>query len=685
MTNSNRVIASDSGFKKDKILPVLVLMLLMFTILAGTGENLHSQLLQLGLHSWKDYTLLRSDAPAPSCNPNVDVTHSLSELEKDFYRDDEFGLLTFDKASSHQSIVKQRDLCIEEHALAEATENSVTDTVKLFSLIETSMGSATLFSISKQKLVFLILLFSAAAYTTITRHHISFKPIKTQRDYFVATTAQLMSHGVFAISTWFYKASLEDSGVAIQNPELVYLLIMGFAALSIISLYQLLFPPENLRPKGNPLQAFLSIPIYSIFGLIAANYFFVIEGHFAGIAIFFGKSFSIASIFVTMALYIWCGMLLRQTRLAKRVFEVFKPWGLPPEILAVVAVIMMGLPTAYSGASGIILLAVGAVIYEELRRVGARRQLALATTAMTGGAGVVLSPCILIVMISMLNKEVVTDELFYWGKLVFGLTIFVFVVFALITNRGKFHVESPKNALKPTLNALSRLIPYVGISLGVGVIYAFALNAYLDQFSAPIILPVILFAFLAYEKIVDVRHNDERAMQKVGNALTESVSQASTHIGAILIFGCCSLPLAGVVERSSSMMDIPEAFSSVWVAMCFFVVAMILIGMFIDAIGAVALISGSFAAIAYNSGIHPIHFWMVALVAVELGYLSPPVAMNHLLTRQVVGESEVEKAALEGDSFWYRHEKILLPIVVMGTTLVIVAFGPLIVGYDALF
>ncbi|OUS28759.1 hypothetical protein A9Q99_11205 [Gammaproteobacteria bacterium 45_16_T64] len=133
------------------------------------------------------------------------------------------------------------------------------------------------------------------------------------------------------------------------------------------------------------------------------------------------------------------------------------------------------------------------------------------------------------------------------------------------------------------------------------------------------------------------------------------------------------------------MMDIPDAFSSVWVAMSFFVVAMILIGMFIDAIGAVALISGSFAAIAYNSGIHPIHFWMVALVAVELGYLSPPVAMNHLLTRQVVGESEVEKASLEGDSFWYRHEKILLPIAVMGTTLVIVAFGPLIVGYEAPF
>ena len=39
---------------------------------------------------------------------------------------------------------------------------------------------------------------------------------------------------------------------------------------------------------------------------------------------------------------------------------------------------------------------------------------------------------------------------------------------------------------------------------------------------------------------------------------------------------------------------------------------------------------------------------MVTLVAFELGYLSPPVARNHLLTRQVVGEAEVLAAQQEG-------------------------------------
>lgn len=100
-----------------------------------------------------------------------------------------------------------------------------------------------------------------------------------------------------------------------------------------------------------------------------------------------------------------------------------------------------------------------------------------------------------------------------------------------------------------------------------------------------------------------------------------------------------------------------------------------------DAFAAIFMISGSLAPIAYRNGIDPTHFWMTVLVALELGYLSPPVALNHLLVRQVVGEKEVALAALEGDSFWYRHEKILLPLVVMGTSVLIVAYGPLIFDY----
>ena len=87
---------------------------------------------------------------------------------------------------------------------------------------------------------------------------------------------------------------------------------------------------------------------------------------------------------------------------------------------------------------------------------------------------------------------------------------------------------------------------------------------------------------------------------------------------------------------------------------------------------------------ADNNGIHPVHFWMIVLTAFELGYLSPPVALNQLLTRQVVGEKEMEDADEEvrNESFYYRYERWILPLLVMVPALLIVVYGGAFVDWD---
>ena len=99
--------------------------------------------------------------------------------------------------------------------------------------------------------------------------------------------------------------------------------------------------------------------------------------------------------------------------------------------------------------------------------------------------------------------------------------------------------------------------------------------------------------------------------------------------------------------------------------------------MVMDPYGAVILVSATIAQIAYQNNINPIHFWVTVMVAFELGYLTPPVALNHLLTRQVVGGTEVDLADSEGKDFWAQNERIISPVIVMGLSLLIVAFVPL--------
>lgn len=120
---------------------------------------------------------------------------------------------------------------------------------------------------------------------------------------------------------------------------------------------------------------------------------------------------------------------------------------------------------------------------------------------------------------------------------------------------------------------------------------------------------------------------------------------------------------------------VPKDLGSPALAMGILVVLMILIGMAMDGLGAVILVSVTMAPLAYANGIDPIHFWMMALVAFELGYLHPPVGLNILLARQVVGpDAHVENFPVQG--FFRTWEHMIVPCLVMAAALVIVAFGP---------
>ena len=300
---------------------------------------------------------------------------------------------------------------------------------------------------------------------------------------------------------------------------------------------------------------------------------------------------------------------------------------------------------------------------------------------MTGSSGVVLRPSLLVVGIAILNKEVLSDELFFWGSRVFMLTLVVFCFFVLLTKQNTLKLPSFSESFRPSLRQAKALIPYAAILFTFMAIFAFFLNAYLDEFSAPILLPIILIGIVLYEHKTKKGNHSESITAKntLSSTFDTSVRHSAVQIGALLMLMACSFTVGGIIERSGGSLSFPEGFDSTILAMLAIVGFLIFIGMIMDPFGALILVSGIVAPVAYQQGIDPVHFWMTCLVAFELGYLTPPVSLNHLLTKQVVGSEEVELALQEGHNFYYRHERILLPLLVMSTTLIIVAFGPLVI------
>lgn len=686
-------------------------LILVFVVVLNTSSALHSQLLLLGEGIWTGYFELRIDSPEPSCNRYMDVDTELQRLiaQAENAEVDEWDLLAPEPVNENvlrQSLESSQQQCAVRYAKYEDSHSRVTPGVKVFRSIELGVASFGEFGIVAQRILLALLVLICGLTALFRRHHIALRPMQTVMDHRVAAGAQVVANTLLFYSLYSFKEVAFSSGIEVstQHAILHNLWVIGFAALLSLSLYQFVFIPKNAKPGGNIFKAGLSVPLYAQMCMIAGTYF-ILAGHSAGIGIYLNQMMELSQLFLNVGLYVWIGMLLKRTEFIEKVFNVFRPFKLTPEVLSVVVVALAAIPTAYTGASGIFVIAVGGLIYNELRRAGARRQLALASTAMSGSLGVVLRPCLLVVIVAALNNEVTTDQLFGWGSKVFLLTIALFAGMALLTSQSKHRLDIPESVFPEFLKGLKPLIPYVLIIVVTLFAYAYLLDAYLDEFSAPFILPVLLLAVLVYERLaqekgilkrenLNIDYVEERIehslddLRKGNDSLEKTIREATTettgHIGALLMLMGLSVSLGGVIERAELMSYFPQMFDSVWVAMIALMLVLVVIGMIMDPYGAVILVSATIAGIAYKSGINPVHFWMVTLVAFELGYLSPPVALNHLLTRQVVGEEEFRLAAEEtkGQIFWYRHERILLPLVTMAIALVLVAFVPLMIGYS---
>ncbi|MTT53867.1 TRAP transporter large permease subunit [Alcanivorax sp. VBW004] len=741
-------------------LPTLLLLLL--TIFLASGQVIHSQLLSIGENTWDNYFQLRSAGALnePTCNADADLDRELERAiaeKKQKMADDPlagfFGT-EIDEKALRQSLESAQTLCREKWANYQMVQEKVTPGVIAFRTLEGGVAQVVSILGDYKRLILCLLLLICAATATLTRHHIALRPARTRKDHLVSTLGQLTANVLLLASALIYRSeeikAMAD-GVQVNHFYLHQVWIGGFAILSAASLWQLFSPPKDLEEGGSWGKALLTIPLYA-YMCLSASIQFMSQGYLHGTSVYLGMMMEFSTMFLSLGLYIWVGMMLRQTKMVHLVFDVLRPWRMSPELMCFVILAVTAIPTAYTGASGIFIIAAGATVYHELVRAGARKQLALAGAAMSGSMGVVLRPCLLVVIIAALNNSVTTDELFTSGIKVFGLSLLLFFIYSQFARTEPARIAPFSQAFPASLKRLVPLLPYVIVIGTVVVVFRDILGAQLNENYAPIILPMIMLAVLIYEKfsrhflhlcaavlalllihssydawlvsnaldagnipsgtsanqlsdtltglfwrnlilgisllihylfkpsgeVSELPAKEEGVGTNLESSLRFSTNETTGHIGALLMLMALTVSMGGLLERSGIMEALPETFPSIWVAMTLLVVTMVIIGMIMDPFGAVILVNATIAQVAFDNGIAPLHFWMISLVAFELGYLSPPVALNHLLTRQVVGDDEVESAKVINGSFYRRYEKYLLPIAVMLTALLLVAFVPLL-------
>ncbi len=670
-------------------IPMLVILVL--TLLASVGETLHSRLLEIGGETWPEYFNLRiiDHVAAPTCDPamNLDravdqaIQHRQQELASDPFADVFGG--TIDREAIRTSLEAQATACQAQWTNWQTLQERDSPSVRAFATLETGLSEAVVLVTGNRRILLGLMLLFCAAAATLRRQHIALRPVESQRDDRVATVTQLVANALLTHSAFLYRQqelAQAEAGMPLAHLFMHDIWVAGFGLLTLISLWQLRSPRTDLPAHSTWGRALLSVPLYSFMCLSAAMQF-AWHGFYHGIAVYLNMMAELSALFLSLGLYVWVGMLLARTHLPQKVFNLIRPWRLPPKWLGVVVLLLTALPTAYSGASGIFILAAGMTLYRELRRAGTSEQLALATTAISGSMGTMLRPCLLVVIVATLNNSVTTDELFEAGARVLLLTASIYTLFVLVLGgRSTLRIAPLREAIPGTLKALVPLLPYIACFAGVVLAWEFFLDRGLDEFSAPAILPLVMLLIVAMERIVlaetdpDVEEGAEDAPKSFGQAIMRATDDSTALIGALLMLMALSVSMGGLIERSGVLELFPSDLGSVWLTLALLMGMLVIIGMIMDPYGAVILVNATLAPIALENGINPLHFWVMTVLAFEMGYLTPPVALNHLLTRQVVG-MPTSWESLHG-TFWQRNFRYILPVLVMGSVLLIVTFAP---------
>ncbi|MAK49503.1 TRAP transporter large permease subunit [Marinobacter sp.] len=670
--------AARTLYPVHRVYGAVLLLLLLFTLLLGMGNSLHSRLLWVGEQTWPNYYLLNPDATEPSCQLAMDIDAEVARRVANYKPDpDDLFSSPPNPEAIRKSLQSNLELCQQQYDVYEQNLAHATPALGAFKAVEQGLADFLLDNIELTKYLFIAMFAMAAAIAALDTDHIALRLPRNRAEWRLSQGVQFVVNGLMVLSLNAYLGKLATSPGSEDTMSLQYAWGGVFGLFMVINAVRFLNVPERIRPGGLSASSGLVIPLYCAMGLIAMSYFFLVDGYASGLAIYFGMMSNLSSMFINIGLYVLVGMMLKQTRIPELLLNLIKPFNLPAPLLASVIIFATAFPTAFTGASGIFILAVGGVVYDELRRAGAGRQLSLATTAMSGSLGVVLNPCLLIVVVAALNKEVTTTEMYSWGFWVFIMSATLFSLIVCKT-QGNWKPRPAPGAFRAALAESRALLPYVAVAALVIVSIWVVLGLKFNEYSAPLILPLVMLAVVLLDSGRRTEEQGQTLSQVFWSRSSAAASDSAVHIGALLALIGFSICLGGILERSDIVHSLfPEDLTSPWVAMLVIVVMLTVIGMVMDPFGAVILVSATIAQPAIQLGIDPLHFWIVCLVAFELGYLSPPVALNHLLTRQVVGETEVLAAERTG-SFWHRYERLLLPLAVMGPTLLFVAFVPML-------
>ena len=382
-----------------------------------------------------------------------------------------------------------------------------------------------------------------------------------------------------------------------------------------------------------PLLVLLALLGAPLFAVIAASamWGFTREGiDLQAIAIEF---YSIAEMPILLAipLFTFAGYLLSESGAPRRLVRVTRALlGWMPAGLAIVSLAACAFFTAFTGASGVTIIALGALLFPALQEAGYPEKFNLGLVTSAGSLGLLFAPSLPLILYGVV-AEISIEDLFLAGIFPGILMLIMLSGYSVWKNRA-VRVPLAESSWKEVRSAVREAmweIPLPFIVLG---------GIYSGYFAISEAAAVTAM----YVLIVDIAILREIPLRELPKIMRESM----VLVGGILVILGMSLASTNYMIDAGVPQKLLELVSG-WVTSPFsflvlLLVFLLILGAILDIFSAIVLVVPLILPVASQFGVHPVHLGIVFLATMQLGYLTPPVGLNLFIASYRFERSIVE-------------------------------------------
>ena len=369
--------------------------------------------------------------------------------------------------------------------------------------------------------------------------------------------------------------------------------------------------------------ALLGAPLFIVIGATSMLSYSTVEGveqTWPSLVYFWYYKLAASPLFVAIPLFALAGTLLGESRSPKRIVALARAMlGWLPGGLAVVAVVACAWFTAFTGASGVTIIALGGLLFPILLREKYPEEFSLGLLTTCGSLGLLFPPSLAIIVYGLIS-EVNPDVLFKAGLLPGIFLMLVLGGYSIVIgyrSAAPRHPFSGAELWKAFRAALWELpIPVLVIG---GIYGGFYTAAEASGVAA---------AYVLFVECVVYREIGWRDLPRV-------LHRTSVLVGAILVIMGMAIAFAEYLTDQEVPQTILEAMKRYITSPLTFLIALniflIIVGCMMDIFSAILVVVPLISPIAEHFGVDPVHLGIIFLTNLEIGYSTPPVGINLFL------------------------------------------------------